>query len=134
MSRREKSCGGVVIDRDKVLMIWQENEEKRILTFPKGHMEENETEIETAEREIWEETGVSAELDGKKRVELFYHIEKDDIDKTVVLFAGKPKGEVETQAQEGEIREASWVEIDKVEEALVREDWKKAWNKMREML
>ena len=134
--KKEKSCGGVIIDDGKVLVVWQSNEENEIVGFPKGHVESGETEIDTAKREILEETGINTELDATKRVELFYHIDDQDMDieKTVVLFAGSPVGGIDTTPQAGEIEEAKWIEIADVEEALVRDVWKDAWRKMREMI
>lgn len=59
----EKSCGAVMYTYD-------EGERKYILItnisghigFPKGHIEDRENEIQTAKREIYEETGIKAEL------------------------------------------------------------------------
>lgn len=133
-AKKEKCCGGIIIKEKKVLVVWQSNEINEICCFPKGHMEQGETEIETAEREIMEETGIRAELDESKRVELFYHIEPDNIDKTVVLFVGKPIGGAETTPQEGEINEAKWVIMEEVENVLVRDAWKNAWREARKMI
>ena len=52
---REKSCGTIIIDNNKVLIIKQK---QGFYGFTKGHMEENETEIETAIRETKEETNL----------------------------------------------------------------------------
>lgn len=134
MTRKEKSCGGILVNEGKVLVVWQSNEVNEVCCFPKGHVEPGETEIETAKREILEETGIEAELDETKRIEIFYHIESDDIDKTVVLFVGRPVNGTATTVQEGEIEEAKWVPVDQVEEKLVREAWIQAWKKAKEML
>lgn len=52
----EKSCGAVLFTTEKgikkFLLV-----ESNYFGFPKGHVEENETEQETALREIKEETG-----------------------------------------------------------------------------
>ena len=59
---REKSCGALVVRRDEedgkqyLLMIRHKLGGHR--SFPKGHMEPGETESQTAEREILEETGL----------------------------------------------------------------------------
>lgn len=59
----EYSCGGVLFTRmdgeiSFVLVISPDY----VVGFPKGHMEGNETERQTALREICEETGVTAEI------------------------------------------------------------------------
>ena len=53
--KHEKSCGCIIIEDKKVLLIKQTN---GVWGFPKGHVEENETELQTAEREVKEETGL----------------------------------------------------------------------------
>lgn len=59
----EKSCGAVVFTRQngeiKYLLI---RSVEGFYGFPKGHMEANETEEETALREIFEETGLKVSL------------------------------------------------------------------------
>ena len=56
---QEKSCGAVVFtkteDGIKYLLLCEHG---GFWVFPKGHMKPNETETETAEREILEETGL----------------------------------------------------------------------------
>ena len=131
MSKKEKSCGGVIVEGGKVLMVLQTN---GTLAFPKGHVEDGETEIETAMREILEETGVETELDQSKRVGLNYYIENLDIDKQVVVFVGKPVGGIEVRPQEGEIEAVDWVEISEVESKLTYPEWKDAWVKIKELI
>ena len=131
MSRKEKSCGGVIVEGGKVLMVLQTN---GTLAFPKGHVEDGETEIETAMREILEETGVETVLDQNKRVELNYYIESLDIDKHVVIYVGKPVGGIEVRPQEGEIEAVDWVKIPEVEDKLTYPEWKDAWVKIKELI
>ena len=52
-----KKCGIILWNhsKEKVFLVYGKKSSK--WGFPKGHMEENETEIETAEREFYEETG-----------------------------------------------------------------------------
>ena len=59
----EKSCGAVVFTKDaegiKYVIVESKN---GFFGFPKGHVEENETEQETAKREVLEETGLHVEF------------------------------------------------------------------------
>ena len=57
------SCGGVVIFRGKVLLLYK-NYRNRYdgWVLPKGTVEPEEEYKETALREVWEETGVSASI------------------------------------------------------------------------
>lgn len=88
-TRKEKSCGAVVINKDsterKYLLIRSKG---GVCGFPKGHVENGETEINTARREILEETGLFVDfIDGFRLVESYSFV-KDDIliEKEVVYF------------------------------------------------
>lgn len=129
---REKSCGAVVVNEGKVLLVHQHN---GLIGFPKGHMESGETEVETATREVWEETGVEIEVFAEKRYSFEYYIEKFNVQKEVVLFVAKPKLEVfDLVGQEEEVLDLDWTPIEEVEEKLNFEDWKQAWQKIRKMI
>ena len=57
----EKSCGIVLFCSDEFLLIQhpaKPNGNEGHWDFPKGHVEGSETEIETAKRELVEETGI----------------------------------------------------------------------------
>ncbi len=58
-TKREKSCGVAIFKDDKILLV-QQNEGN--WSLPKGHVEENETEMETAIREVKEETNIDVEI------------------------------------------------------------------------
>ena len=62
--KREKSCGAVVWfaqNNERLYLI--EQMRGGHFAMPKGHMEPGESEAETAEREIWEETGLRVRAD-----------------------------------------------------------------------
>lgn len=55
----EKSCGCIITKDDKVLLICARDDDgKRFWSFPKGHQEDGESDVETAIRETREETGL----------------------------------------------------------------------------
>ena len=57
------SCGGVVIFRGKILVLYKNFKNKyEGWVLPKGTVEEGEDYKETALREVKEETGVSAQI------------------------------------------------------------------------
>ncbi len=119
---KEKSCGIIIEKDNKILMVKQKND---IYSFPKGHMEENETEKETAIRETKEETNVDAIIISDKKYKVFYKTKKGK-DKEVVYFIGKPKND-SIKPQEGEIEDVFWVEKEKVEDLLQYENIKEMW-------
>ncbi len=102
----EKSCGAIVFNEDKILVIKQVQGH---WGFPKGHVEGTETEVETAAREIKEETNLDVEINQNYRyVERYYP--KSDVEKDVVYFVAKKTGG-DIVAQEEEVQSAEWVDI-----------------------
>ena len=70
------------------------NEGKGHWGFPKGHVEDHETEIETAKREMKEETGLEIKFifGFKDEIEYFYKTKDGKLSKKkVVFFIGIPK-------------------------------------------
>ena len=72
--KHEKSCGIIpfIIKNNKtyVVLIKQNN---GIVGFPKGHVEQGETEEETALRECFEETNLNASIKEGFREETTYY-------------------------------------------------------------
>ncbi|MBE6570512.1 MAG: NUDIX domain-containing protein, partial [Ruminococcaceae bacterium] len=59
----EESCGAIVFTKDAEGIKYVIIESKEgFFGFPKGHVENNETELETAKREVFEETGLQVEF------------------------------------------------------------------------
>ena len=115
--RYEKSCGAVIFRRAEdgwnVLLI--RHTKGRHISFPKGHVEPGETESQTAEREILEETGLKVRVDRRCRAENRYNI-RPDTQKLVVIFAAVTT-QTEITPQPEEIAEAFWLPV---EEAAAR--------------
>ena len=105
--KKEKACGAAIIKDGKILMV------KEIVGhwgLPKGHVENNETEIETAIREVKEETNLNVTLDENKRYKISYIID-NEIDKEVIYFvANSVDGEI--IKQDSEIENIKWVPIE----------------------
>ena len=87
----EKSCGAIVftVDNGEIKYLIVE-EASGCYSFPKGHMENEETEEETARREIREETNLEVELFTDFRVtERYNPAERPGVTKEVVYFLGE---------------------------------------------
>lgn len=109
--KTERSCGAI---------IWREQEGlPRVLllqhrngghwAFPKGHVEDGETDRQTALREIREETGLKVKLDpGFRRVVTFSP--KPRVMKDVVYFAARPIGG-KLKRQEEEVLDIRWLTL-----------------------
>lgn len=100
--KKEKSCGAVVFmecgHELRVLLIRHVNGGH--WAFPKGHVEQGETEEQTALREIFEETGLHVRLDtGFRRTVTYSPV--PGITKDVVYFAAMAdSGDVHRQMEE----------------------------------
>ncbi len=107
--KQEKSCGAVVYrvkDNGKLRILLIRHQNGGHWAFPKGHVEQDETEEETALREIWEETGLRVELDmGFRHVTTYSP--KEGVMKDVVYFAAKADTK-QVKAQEEEVTGIRW--------------------------
>lgn len=132
--KKEKSCGAIILKEEN------ENIETLILkhkngghwAFAKGHVEGNETEEETALREIKEETNLDVELDMNFRTSVTYS-PSEGIEKDVIYFIAY-KTEGEEIAQEEEIYEEKWCSIDEAINTVTYENDKEILRKVKEYL
>ena len=116
--KQEKSCGAVIYRVD-------ENDRRFYLilkstqghtTLCKGHVEGDETEHETAAREIREETGLSVEfLDGFRQV--IAYSPRPGVMKDVVFFLARTQSR-DIACQPEEVAEAAFVPLSEALEQL----------------
>lgn len=125
---KEKSCGCIIIHENKVLLVYEKGRD--FWGLPKGHVEEGESEVQTAVREVKEEVGIDVEVDTNKRYSIKYII-RNEIEKTCILFIAKPKN-YNIQKQEDEIGDVKWCDFDEAIETLTFDDWKKMLKKALE--
>ena len=127
----EKSCGAIVYRKShgntEILLIKHVNSGH--WSFPKGHVEADETEVETALREIKEETGIDVIIDPSFRETVSYFPRKDT-QKVVVYFIAKAKN-FEFIPQEEEIAQIRWVDIGHATTILTYENDKTIVNKAK---
>ena len=103
-----KSCGVIpyrkVGSEKEYLIVYEQF--SQCWSLPKGHMEAGETEVQTALRELAEETGLTAAQDTGARAVIEYPI-SPIARKQVVFFPGEVSGTPRTR--EGEIERFKWV-------------------------
>ena len=118
----EKSCGALVVRREEekyyILMIRHKAGGNR--SFPKGHMEEGETEYVTALREVMEETSSRIAIVSDFRATVNYRPSPGVMKEVVyfLAFTTDPK----IKAREGEIAEVEWIPLDEAEQCLAHEN------------
>ena len=107
----EKSCGGIIFyktkQNTKILLV--KNNNGRYWSFPKGHIEDGETEQETAIREIKEETGLDVTIVKNFR-EISEYCPFGKIRKRVVFFLARAFTD-NVKIQEEEIDSYIWVDL-----------------------
>lgn len=106
----EKSCGAVILkkENEKIMVLMVQMKNGGHFAFPKGHVENDETEHETATREILEETALKVDfIDGFR--ESTSYSPKEGVMKEVVYFLAIPKIE-KFAPQEEEILSIKWLD------------------------
>lgn len=124
--KHEKACGAVITHNNQVLLIYQNN---GFWGFPKGHVEPGETEVQTALREVKEETNLDIIINPATRYRFSYYIKDLDIDKEVILFLARLKdpNQANIVKQDSEITQIRWITLNEVESTLTFPEWKTAW-------
>lgn len=130
----EKSCGAIVFRKfhgnTELLLIKHANGGH--WSFPKGHVEGIETEIETAKREVKEETGIDIIVDDSFRETVSYSPKKDTM-KDVVYFLAIAKN-YNVIPQPEEIAQIKWIEISRVHTILSYDNDRQLVNKVRPII
>lgn len=125
----EKSAGGVIINEGKVVLVYQNKTKSWAL--PKGHIDNKESVLETAKREIYEETGIK-KIDFIKKLGSYIRntrISPEILKEiTFLLFTTKEK---ELNPIDPENPEAKWVFIDEVEDKLTYKEDKEFFKKIK---
>ena len=106
-------------------------------SFPKGHAEEGESKLETALRELKEETGIDKVelISNNVMINEEYVIKKEgkeDIHKTVEFFIGETS-EKNILIQENEIFDHKWITVDD-DDSLTYESSKRIINKANQLV
>lgn len=131
--KHEKSCGAVVYRKDgdgHLFLI----EHMRLghFSLPKGHVEKGETEVQTARREIKEETNLDVSVDTGFRSVITYS-PYPGIIKDVVFFLAEAVSE-ELINQECEVSGLTWLPFDEAVRTLTFESDRETLRKARDYL
>ena len=135
----EVSAGGVVVNAEgpvaRIALISHRDRRGRVVwSLPKGHVEAGETFEEAAVREVFEETGVRAEVVASLRpVEFNFLAEDRVVHKTVHHFILQAVGG-EISSDSPEVLTAEWVEWDRAVVRLAYRDERRLLRQAHETL
>lgn len=121
MSKKFDTSYGIIPVRHgesgwEVLLIHQISNERgdSYWIVPKGHPESGESALETATRELYEETGLTPEkVNTDRPIKLSYQFRHagEVIHKTVVFFIGHIAQGAKLTLQAAEVKEAAWFSL-----------------------
>jgi bis(5'-nucleosidyl)-tetraphosphatase len=128
----EKACGVVTICEnggEKRILLVQHVEEH--WAFPKGRVEDGETEIETARRELEEETGITeVEILPESVFVDTYKCEKNgvSVNKSVNYYIGRVVSD-NVNIQKEEVRDFAWLSFHEARERITFESTKEVFDR-----
>lgn len=125
--KKEKSCGCIVINNKNEVLLIHHN--KGHWDFPKGHVEEGETEIQTAIREVKEETNIDVEINDNYRYTTEYSPGENIIKEVVYFLAKNINNNKKPQLEE--VSEIEWVQMDDAIEKITYSTSKEILEKLK---
>lgn len=135
----EVSAGGLVVDRlgtdARGLLISRHDRRGRLIwSFPKGHLENGETDREAALREVTEETGILARVvEPLGEIDFWFMADGQRIHKTVHHFLMVCEGGA-LSAEDPEVESVEWVPLPAVPGRLAYSDERALLKKARARL
>lgn len=124
---QEKSCGAIVINKNNKILLVHHNAGH--WDFPKGHIENGETEEQTAIREVKEETNIDIIINNKYRYTTSYS-PKENVMKEVVYFLAQNIDE-DKKPQLEEVSEVKWFTYEEAMNTITYESSKDILNKLK---
>ena len=119
--RLEKSCGAVIFKDNLVLLV--QSKKYHHWSFPKGHMEKGETELETANREILEETNIIVDIDPSIYSIIQYSPFPNVLKEVQYFYAIYKEGKI--MPQDTEISDILWLSVEDAMNKITFEQEKK---------
>lgn len=127
--KRSESAGGIVTNiQGQVLLIMQKGGS---WSFPKGHVEEGESHLEAAKREVYEEAGIKhlemhKQFEPYERYALNYNTgELEEKELKTMNFFSFTTTTLDIAPTDHDTREARWFDKDEVESVLTHPEDKK---------
>lgn len=132
----EHSFGIIPLRRNqKIWEVFLVQHQKGHWACPKGHPEKNETAMETAQRELFEETGLQVvRFISQVPIVEQYQFVKDEmvINKTCTYFLTEVAGQ--EKLQESEVKNSVWLPLDKAKEKVTFQEARTVLDKASNIL
>ena len=127
-----KKAGCIVLDVNNKTIALVYREQQNDYSFPKGHLEENESLEECAIRETAEETKRDCEIvkDAGVTIETYKTPSGEECETHMFLAVDTGKSDNTSD----EVHDLIWTEFDKVEEILSYQSLKDTWNYFKEKI
>jgi tRNA nucleotidyltransferase (CCA-adding enzyme) len=122
MAKKTSSAGGVVLGKNSNILLVQEY--GQYWGFPRGHIKQNESPIDAAMREIYEEAGVRKltlikELGSYERCTFNENGENNDKELKHITFFLFTTTEEVLHPQDAAITNAEWVPLEEIAEKFI---------------
>ena len=136
MIKKDKSYGIIPVRKSnesfEVLLV---QHHKGHWSMPKGHPEEGETPVDTAKRELFEETGLEVVVLYEAHVfQERYQFKYGAllVDKTVEYYLAEVSGTLKVQQEE--VKQASWLSFVEAEKIATFQEARSLLNKVKQVL
>lgn len=130
MSVIKAGCILLDLESKKVGLIYRDKLDD--YSFPKGHVEENESIEECAIRETEEETGRKCHIISKYKRKMFQYMNNVDGEIKCYYYLAIDDGESEKVFSDDLVHELKWLDYSSVQDMLTYDDLKKLWNDVKE--
>ena len=125
-SVKKAGCILINLKEKKIALVLRDGQ----YSFPKGHLEKNETIKECAIRETIEETGHEVKILGEE-ISIIRYKSSGGENVENHLFIGIDLGKTNKKIAEKDKEKTEWFGIDKVEEQLSYQNLKDMWKKIK---
>ena len=129
---KKAGCVLVNLETKKIGLIYRQKQKD--YSFPKGHLEAEETLEECAIRETEEETGRKCRIIPTKSLPILQYIDSKGDSTSSYYFLAKDMGPTKKIFDINLIHEIVWVPINKVEEKLSYPNLVTFWKKIRSIV